>query len=351
MSLEIDIKKTWPGFRLDVRFKAEREIVGFLGASGSGKSMTLKCIAGIVRPDEGVIIADGVPLFDSDKKINVPPRRRETGYMFQNAALFPNMTARQNVLCAAKGMPDRSRKLNRVKELFSIMGLDGLQDRYPAELSGGQQQRVALARILMSEPNVLMLDEPFSALDSYLRWQLEQELAVILGEFGGTSLFVSHNRDEVYRLCHRVAVVSRGTLVADGDKWELFNDPRSYDACLLTGCKNISPAGPVSDRTIAAGDWDMTLECGGKPAGDVKYVGIRAHDIVLTDACDLPNCFEFEAVSTLRDTFSYILLIRKAGSNAAKTLRLEMSREKYESLKTLPRYVQLPPEKLLLLDK
>jgi molybdate transport system ATP-binding protein len=350
MSLEVDIKKSWHDFRLDVRFRAEREILGFLGASGSGKSMTLKCIAGIVTPDEGVIVLDGVPLFDSDKKINVPARRRRTGYMFQNAALFPNMTAEQNVLCVTRDA-DRDEKRRKVGDIFSRMGLSGLQKHYPSELSGGQQQRVALARILLSEPRVLMLDEPFSALDSYLRWQLEQELAVILSDFGGTSIFVSHNRDEVYRLCGRVAVISGGSVIADGDKWELFSDPRSYDACLLTGCKNISPARPVSEVSVAADAWDIELDCGGKPAQDAKFVGIRAHDIVLTDAPGLPNSFEYETVSTLRDTFSYILLIRRKDSAASSTLRLEMSREAYQSMKTLPRYAQLPPGKLLLLEK
>ena len=196
-----------------------------------------------------------------------------------------------------------------------------------------------------------MLDEPFSALDSYLRWQLEQELAVILNGFGGTSLFVSHNRDEVYRLCHRVAVVSGGGIVADGDKWALFNDPGSYDACLLTGCKNISPALPLDGKTIKAGDWALELDCGGKPVEPVKFVGIRAHDIVLTNDPSLSNTFDCEIVSTLRDTFSYVLLIRRKDAGASKTLRLEMSREKYECLETLPKYMRLPPEKLLLLTR
>jgi len=351
MALEVDIKKAWPGFKLSVRFKADREILGFLGASGSGKSMTLKCIAGIVRPDEGVILLDGVPLFDSDKKINVPPQRRKTGYMFQTAALFPNMTARQNVLCVLGGLKSREQKQAKIDAIFELLGLRGLENRYPAELSGGQQQRVALARILLSSPRVLMLDEPFSALDSYLRWQLEQELASILDDFEGVSLFVSHNRDEIYRLCRRVAVMSGGSIVADGDKWELFNNPESYDACLLTGCKNISPARPVSDRSVSAVAWGLMLDCGNRSVYGVKYVGIRAHDTCLTDTPDLPNAFEFETVKLLRDTFSYILLIRPKDAPAAKPLRLEMSREIYEGMAHIPKYAHIPPEKLLLLNK
>lgn len=351
MPLEVDIRKKWPDFRLDIRFKAGREIVGFLGASGSGKSMTLKCIAGIITPDEGIIISDGVPLFDSDKKINLPPQKRRAGYLFQNAALFPNMTAEQNVLCVISDTRDYKKKIKKASDILALMGLEGLQHRYPSELSGGQQQRVALARILLSKPNILMLDEPFSALDSYLRWQLEQELGGILASFGGTSLFVSHNRDEVYRLCDSVRIISNGSVAAGGDKWELFNDPQSYDACLLTGCKNISPVREVSGPSILAGDWDMTLDCGGKSTATTEFVGIRAHDIALTDAEGLPNSYEYEIVSTLRDTFSYILLIKKKGSQTGKTLRLEMSREKYEAMAVLPHYLHIPPEKILLLDR
>lgn len=351
MSLEVDIRKKWPDFRLDIRFKAGCEIVGFLGASGSGKSLTLKCIAGIITPDEGIIVSDGVPLFDSEKKINLPPQKRRAGYLFQNAALFPNMTAEQNALCVINSIPDHKQKRKKAAEIFARMGLDGLQHRYPHQLSGGQQQRVALVRILLSEPNVLMLDEPFSALDSYLRWQLEQELGSILGEFSGTSIFVSHNRDEIYRLCDSVRIVSNGSITAAGDKWELFSNPQSYDACLLTGCKNISPAHRTAGDSVFAKDWAMTLDCRGKPADDIRYVGIRAHDIVLTDAEGLPNSFEYDIVSTLRDTFSYILLIRKKDAQSGRTLRLEMSREKYEAMGDPPKYMQLPPDKLLLLDR
>lgn len=351
MSLEVDIKKSWPDFKLRIKFSAEREITGFLGASGSGKSMTLKCIAGIVTPDEGVIISDGVPLFDSDKKINVSPQKRRAGYLFQNAALFPNMTAEQNTLCVIKNTNDRKIKQSRVKDILTLVGLDGMQGRYPAELSGGQQQRVALARILMSDPHIIMLDEPFSALDSYLRWQLEQELGSILKNFGGTSLFVSHNRDEVYRLCDNIAIISKGSVVADGDKWQIFSDPQSYDACLLTGCKNISAARKTAEHALYAEEWDMTFDCGDKSVDEIRYVGIRAHDFILTDTVGLQNAFEYDIVSTLRDTFSYILLIKRKNSTASKTLRLELSREKYAAMKVMPRFMHVPPEKLLLLAK
>jgi molybdate transport system ATP-binding protein len=351
MSLEVDIKKNFPDFSLQVRFSAEREILGMLGASGSGKSMTLKCIAGIETPDEGVIVLNGEPLFDSDKKINVPPQRRRTGYLFQNAALFPNMTVEQNLMCVIKGKTDRAHKRARAREFLTRMDLDGLRNRYPRQLSGGQQQRAALARILLSEPDVIMLDEPFSALDSYLRWLLELELSNILGAFGGTSIFVSHDRDEVYRLCGRIVVIADGAVAVCGDKWDIFTDPKDFDACLLTGCKNISPAEPAPDGRVTAVDWAMTFDTDGRAAGEVGFVGVRAHDIALTDEDGLPNSFEFEVVSTLRDTFSYILRIRRKGCPDCRPMRLEMSREKYEALRAMPRYAHIPGEKILYLDR
>jgi len=348
MALDIDIIKRLPGFTLRVRLKAGDEIVGLLGASGSGKSMTLRCIAGIETPDEGVIILNGRPLFDSERKINLPPRRRKTGYLFQSAALFPNMTVEQNILCVLKGKT-REEKRRAVEGVLSRMGLEGLGKRYPSELSGGQKQRAALARILVTQPDIIMLDEPFSALDTYLRWQLEQELAAVLRDFTGTSLFVSHNRDEVYRLCDSIAVLSGGQIAASGDKWEIFNNPQSHSACLLTGCKNITPARQTGGLSIAATDWGVTLQAAALPPEPVRYAGIRAHDIAFADSPALPNTFPYELVEEMRDTFSYIFMVRLSPN--ARPLRLEMSREQYRALGRLPPYVQLPPEKLLLLTR
>jgi molybdate transport system ATP-binding protein len=138
-------------------------------------------------------------------------------------------------------------------------------------------------------------------------------------------------------------------VVADSDKWQLFNDPQSYDACLLTGCKNISAAKKTADNTLYAQEWDMAFDCGGQSADNVRYVGIRAHDVILTNDASLLNCFDYETVNTLRDTFSYILMVRKKGAPNARPLRLELSREKYEAMTAMPRYLHLPPEKLLLL--
>ena len=153
--------------------------------------MTLKCIAGIEKPDRGTIALDGRVLFDSEKHINLTPQQRRVGYPFQQYALFPNMTAAQNILCGIH-TGSRTEKKETLAALLRTFRLEGLEKKLPAQLSGGQQQRVALARILASEPQAILLDEPFSALDSYLKWELEFELGELLGAFDGPILWVSH---------------------------------------------------------------------------------------------------------------------------------------------------------------
>ncbi|AUS95888.1 hypothetical protein CDQ84_15990 [Clostridium thermosuccinogenes] len=217
MSLIVDIKKKLKDFKLEVSFESKDGVTALSGSSGSGKSMTLKCIAGIVKPDWGYIELDQKVLFDSDKGINLPPQQRHVGYLFQNYALFPNMTVERNIGCAIR----RKNKSETIKEYIKRFRLKGLEKRYPFELSGGQQQRAALARAFASQPEILMLDEPFSALDSYLKRELEQEMIEFLSDFKGVVLFVSHNWDEVLRLCDRVVFISEGKSSTLPDNWGL----------------------------------------------------------------------------------------------------------------------------------
>ena len=178
MSLKVHIKKDYGSFKLNVDFETSHAPLAILGSSGSGKSLTLKCIAGIEKPDEGYIELNGRVLFDSEKKINLTPQQRKVGYLFQNYALFPNMNVVQNIMCGLthyqckKGSTLKQKyeeKLRKVVEFLEFFQLKGLEKHKPHQLSGGQQQRVALARILASQPEVLLLDEPFSALDEHLR--------------------------------------------------------------------------------------------------------------------------------------------------------------------------------------
>ena len=246
MSLVVDIRKSLGDFRLDVSFTAEDGVMGILGPSGCGKSMTLRCIAGVEKPDEGRIELDGVTLFDSARGINLRPQRRRVGYLFQNYALFPNMTVRQNILCGLK----HEREL--MSEYIELMQLGGLEGHYPSQLSGGQQQRVALARILVNRPRLLMLDEPFSALDSHLREKLLVEMKSILRRYGGVSLAVTHSRDEAYDLCSSIALMDSGRIHVHRPTKALFADPGTLIGAAMTGCKNFSRACRLDAHTAGA---------------------------------------------------------------------------------------------------
>ena len=222
MSLEVNITKKLNGFTLHANFAARRTATAILGASGCGKSMTLRCIAVIVRPDEGRIALDGRVLFDSAQGIDLPPQQRNVGLLFQNYALFPNMTVEQNILCALKKEKDPAARRAACAEALRAMRLEELAKRLPGALSGGQQQRAALARILAAKPRILMLDEPFSALDSYLREEVEGEVGSLLAGFAGTALLVTHNRDEAYRLCREMIVMDSGEVLRAGTTKEVF---------------------------------------------------------------------------------------------------------------------------------
>ncbi|MBO6011087.1 MAG: ATP-binding cassette domain-containing protein, partial [Oscillospiraceae bacterium] len=247
MALFVDIEKKLGNFLLDVSFEADRDVLALLGASGCGKSMTLKCIAGIERPDRGRIVLDGRVLFDSDKRIDFPPQKRRVGYLFQQYALFPNMTVEQNVAC---GVRNKSERPARVAEMIKMMHLEGTEKKKPAQLSGGQQQRVALARILVNDPEALLLDEPFSALDAHLRFSLEQQVREVIESFGRTVLLVSHDRDEAFRIASRIAVMKGGRIETMGEKHAVFADPVTVSGARLTGCKNVAPARVLEDGRV-----------------------------------------------------------------------------------------------------
>ena len=307
MSLEVNIEKKLDGFTLRAAFSAGNTPTALLGASGCGKSMTLRCIAGIVKPDKGRIVLDGRVLFDSEQHIDLPPQQRGAGLLFQNYALFPNMTVEQNILCGLKAEKDRAARQARCAELLRAMRLEPLAKRYPAQLSGGQQQRTALARILAGRPRILMLDEPFSALDSYLREEVEGEVGSLLANFAGTALLVTHNRDEAYRLCKEMIVLNEGQVLRAGKTKEVFADPQSVAAARLTGCKNILPCTPLDSRTVRLDGWGTTLRLTLPVPVGCTAVGIRAHDFTPC-AADAPNAIPVKAVSTSENPFDWNLI-------------------------------------------
>ena len=327
MSLFVDIRLRRQDFCLNVKFETgENEVLGVLGSSGCGKSMTLKCIAGIEMPDCGRIVLNGRVLFDSVQKINLSPQARNVGYLFQNYALFPHMTVEENI---AAGIKTKNKKVC-IDRYIKMFYLKKLETRYPRELSGGQQQRVALARIFASEPEILMLDEPLSALDSYLKWQVENELARVLQDYQKTVLFVSHNRDEVYRFCDKIAVLAQGQIECVSSKNDVFHAPQSLAASKLTGCKNHSRIRIIDGVTIEAIEWGIILQVPLlKEAVKVpEYVGIRSHDIKVVDDSLAVNTFAFEVVQRVEDMFSFVLMVKYTENSSP--LRVEFPKENWQ---------------------
>ncbi len=307
MSLHVDIRKRLGSFTLDVRFSAENGFTSLLGASGCGKSMTLKCIAGIEKPDEGRIELDGTVLFDSKQKINLPPQKRRVGYLFQNYALFPNMSVRQNILCGLNREKDRDAKERRLRDMLRMMQLEGLEERKPAQLSGGQQQRAALARILVNDPQILLLDEPFSALDGHLRDSLKVEMRDLLERFGREVLMVTHDRNEAYNMSREIAVMDNGRLLTIKPTKALFADPGSVQAAILTGCKNIIKASRVDEHTVEIPEWGVRMETKDTVKEGLCAVVVRAHYFNPNAA---QNRFPVRFIEEMEEPFETILQFR-----------------------------------------
>jgi len=236
--LEISVKHSLPGFRLDINLTVNGEIVSILGPSGSGKTMTLYCIAGLIRPDEGLIKLNKEVLFSSENKIFIAPRHRKIGFVFQNYALFPHLTVADNIAYGLSGqsVPAINKK---VAELLEVINIPALKNRYPAELSSGQQQRVALARAIAPEPEALLLDEPFSALDTYRKERLEYELLSLYRYYKGDILFVTHDLEQGFKLGKQIAIYDNGKIAQYADKHKVISCPANRTAARLAGFKNL----------------------------------------------------------------------------------------------------------------
>ncbi len=348
MSLSVNITKTLGTFTLHVAFEAEQETLALLGASGCGKSMTLKCIAGVEKPDSGRIVLNDRVLFDSEKHIDLPPQKRRVGYLFQQYALFPNMTVAQNIAAGAHVKP-RAERRQIVERLVQKLHLEGLENKRPSQLSGGQQQRTALARILASEPDVLLLDEPFSALDSYLKWQLELELAELLREFTGTIIWVSHDRNEVYRNCNSVCVLNAGKSEQKQSVAELFRTPQTLASCILSGCKNFSHIEKLSETRVRALDWGAELVVPAVP-DDAKMLGIRAHYIKPADKPG-ENVLRCSVERVIEDVFSTVVMLTPpGGSGEYGRIRIEMDKAAWAALDNASELLlYMEPEAIMLL--
>ena len=345
MSLEVTIAKRFEGFTLHADFTAGNTAAAILGASGCGKSMTLRCIAGVVKPDSGRIVLDGRVLFDSEKGIDLPPQQRNVGLLFQNNALFPNMTVEQNILCALKKEKDPAARKAACGSALRAMRLEELAHRLPSELSGGQQQRAALARILAGRPRILMLDEPFSALDSYLREEVEGEVGSLLSNFDGTALLVTHDRDEAYRLCREMIVMDSGEVLRAGTTKEVFADPRRLTAARLTGCKNILPCVRVDEHHVRLTGWERELTVALPVPEGCCAVGIRAHDFA-PEAVDGENRMPVQVGASSENPFDWNVICT-AADDAGK-LWWKVSKTTLSSPPPqAPAYLRVAPENVM----
>ena len=347
MSLTVDIIKRLQGFTLNVSLNAEAGVTALLGASGSGKSMTLRCIAGVEKPDEGSIVLAGRVLYDSKAKIDLPPQARKVGYLFQRYALFPNMTVLQNIDAGLSLMRDGHARTSKRESLISRFHLEGLEARLPRELSGGQMQRVALCRMLAAEPEAILLDEPFAALDSHLKWQMEAEVKQTLADFPGVALLVSHDRGEVYRMSRRVCVLNGGVSEPIVETAELFAYPRTLQSAQITGCKNCTSAELLPQGRVFAPEWNALLACGSAEVSGVTHIGIRAHYIAPC-AESAENALLCRVVHAEDDVFSCVLTLLPQGASA--TIRAEMSREAARAFEVgSEAWFCLPKERVMLL--
>ncbi|MDD2213774.1 MAG: ATP-binding cassette domain-containing protein [Oscillospiraceae bacterium] len=345
MSLTVEIRKKLAAFDLALSFSSAQGTLGLLGASGCGKSYTLKCIAGIETPDEGRIILDGRTLLDTAKHINLPPQQRHVGYLFQNYALFPNMTVRQNILCGLRREPDRARRQAKLQEVLQLLQLQAVADSRPARLSGGEAQRAALARILVSQPQLLLLDEPFAALDTHLRDRLQVELEALLEQLQQPAILVTHSRDEAYHLCRQIAVIDQGQLLTLKNTDALFADPGSPRAAVLTGCKNITPARAAGPRLIELPDWGIKLTTQQPVAPGLTAAGIRAHAF---DPAARTNYHPVAFERPVEEPFEWTLPFRWQGQ-APASQPVWWRVPKRDLTQPLPPGLGVDPEQILLL--
>jgi molybdate transport system permease protein len=355
----VQIEKNLADFTLDVAFRAPAAPLSILGASGAGKTMLLRCIAGLERPGRGRIALNERVVFDSERKIRIPARERRIALLFQNYALFPHRTVAQNIAFGLHQLAEPE-KAARIASVIERTHLGGLEQRFPRELSGGEQQRAALARALAIEPEALLLDEPLAALDTHLRSQVEAQLQETFAAYRRPALLVTHNMEEAYRLGEQLLVLSRGRVAAFGAKEEIFRHPSSVEVAQLTGCKNISRARMNADGTVEALDWDCRLRVAGMGGKAPKYIGIRAHHIDFVESASgagaqdnvLPCWVARTSESPFRITL-FLSVDAAHGEAGRYQLQAEVFKEKWLRFRErpFPWHVRLAAELLFLMEK
>ena len=340
----VQLHKEFEDFKLNVEFASNSRRIGILGASGCGKSMTLRGISGIEEIARGYIEVNGQVLLDTKNRVNLTPQQRKVGYMFQNYALFPTQTVEKNIMAGLRGTKEE--KKQRVAEMIEKFNLTGYEKRLPRELSGGQQQRVALARIMAYEPEVIMLDEPLSALDSFLKDRLFHELVDMLEEYPGTVIFVSHNRDEIYSFCDELVIIDHGKVVCHGDRDTIFKNPGNEVAARLIGCKNIVPIEVFDERRFYIPDWDMEVHTNEPIPEEVTQIGYRAHDFVPVWGDREENCLLCNVKKVTKLPFEWKFFLKSKSEDISWYVARDKGRlEEHE----VPPYLKIEPDKVMYL--
>ncbi len=327
MSLIVDIKKKFNNFMLDISFETKEDYLGILGASGSGKSITLKCIAGIEEPDEGRIIFNGKELYNSAKNINLKPQEREIGYLFQNYALFPKMTVKENILVGEK-------EQHNIQEILTKFRLEGLENAYPRQLSGGQQQRLALARMMTKKPKLILLDEPFSAMDSYLKEELQRELKFYIQEQGQEYIFVSHNQDELYSFSKEIALLDKGKVIMHKERNALFSEPETFLAARLLGYQNILEIINIDKQKglFEIKNMSLSFDLKKQVANGISHIAIYAQDFKIENNSIHTNPHILEIVDRKENAFSYTYLLKPSGQeNNTEVMYWEVNKSQLEA--------------------
>ncbi|ATW24920.1 sulfate/molybdate ABC transporter ATP-binding protein [Candidatus Formimonas warabiya] len=339
--LHVQIQKKFAGFQLDVGFTVSSGVTALFGPSGSGKSVTLKSISGLLAPDQGEISLHDTVLFSSREGINVPPQKRRIGYLFQNYALFPHLNVAENIVYGIRHLPKEEQQEKRTK-LIQMMQLHGQEKKKPGEISGGQQQRVALARTLATDPQLILLDEPFSALDSAVKSSLRAELLDILEAKNIPAIIVTHDLNEAYSMSDHITIIEMGRIMQSDNKWNIINAPANIAVAELTRAKNIF-SGTIAkqeemEKTGVNTSWGTFFLTPSSPftPGKTIHFFIRPHHIQVFDPEEkhLPeeNILEGTVTNIISHIDSHTLYLKKTSGPADDVVFVKVNDDLFDKL-------------------
>ena len=338
----------------DVSMKVNKgDVIVILGPSGSGKTTLLRSLVFLEKADGGEMDFDGKSLdLKKARPVDISWVRKNTAFVFQSYNLFANKTALENVmlgLTVGRGMKKEMARQIALEALEEV-GLADRKDYYPSQLSGGQQQRVALARIMAYEPSVILLDEPFSALDVFLKDRLQQEMMELLSDYDGTVILVSHSRDEIYRFSEELLVIDDGKQICYGDTKAIFDCPEQVEAARLTGCKNIVRVKRLDEHSIEIPDWGTRLHLEQEIDAEITHIGLRAHEFIPVWGEREDNCIPVKEKGKAEFPFEWKYFL-KGETEESDDICWYVQKNLWDELteKGIPDYLKLPEKEILLL--